>query len=75
MRTSTTEGRFSGTKLRAARERAGLRREHVAFALGVSVSAVGYWESGHATPQVNRLPALCRTLECSVEDLFEDSNG
>ena len=39
---------FSGRKLRDARERSGLSRDHFAIAVGVTYPAVALWETGCA---------------------------
>ena len=47
----------------------GLTQEDVASKLGVSRQTVGKWESGRATPELEKLIALCDLLECSLDEL------
>jgi transcriptional regulator with XRE-family HTH domain len=56
-------------RLRAARERAGLRRETVAEALGLSYGAVVAYERGASDPSARVLVGLARLYGVTVEDL------
>ncbi|MDO4851179.1 MAG: helix-turn-helix transcriptional regulator [Actinomycetota bacterium] len=51
------------------RRAAGLTQEDVAARLGVSRQTVGKWESGRATPELEKLIALCDLLGCSLDEL------
>lgn len=51
------------------RRAAGLTQEDVASRLGVSRQTVGKWESGKATPELDKLVALCDLLDCSLDEL------
>lgn len=51
------------------RRTSGLTQEDVASRLGVSRQTVGKWESGRATPELEKLIALCDLLECSLDEL------
>ena len=51
------------------RRAAGLTQEDVASRLGVSRQTVGKWESGRATPELEKLIALCDLLGCSLDGL------
>ena len=51
------------------RRAAGLTQEDVASRLAVSRQTVGKWESGRATPELEKLIALCDLLECSLDEL------
>lgn len=51
------------------RRAANLTQEDVASKLGVSRQTVGKWESGRATPELDKLVALCDLLECSLDEL------
>ena len=54
-------------KVRAARERAGLRREAVAIALGKSYHTIQAYENGQATPPGDVLVALAQIYGVTVE--------
>jgi transcriptional regulator with XRE-family HTH domain len=56
-------------RLRDARERAGLRRETVAEALGLSYGAVVAYERGATDPSARVLVGLARLYQVTVEDL------
>ena len=51
------------------RRAAGLTQEDVASRLGVSRQTVGKWESGRATPELEKLIALCDLLGCTLDEL------
>jgi transcriptional regulator with XRE-family HTH domain len=45
-------------KIREARERAGMRREDVAYHLQVAHASVGRWETGKSTPSLKTLSRI-----------------
>ena len=57
------------------RRTAGLTQEDVASKLGVSRQTVGKWESGRATPELEKLIALCNLLGCSLDELVGRSKA
>jgi transcriptional regulator with XRE-family HTH domain len=63
--------RFSGQRLRAARKVAGLSRERVAVAAGVSVSSIERYEQGTGQPGVEAAARLASVLGLSVDDLLD----
>ena len=56
--------------LRDLRQRAGLTQGDIAKAVGVSVSAVCFWEKGMQFPITSNLPALRTTLGVSYDELI-----
>lgn len=57
-------------RLTAKREASGLKREHVAVALGITVAAIASYEQpGRNTPPGNILVALAALYGCKVEEL------
>ena len=55
------------------RLRAAIPSQSVAArALGVRPSAVSKWERGAAKPSIEKLPAIAKLYDCSVNDLLED---
>jgi transcriptional regulator with XRE-family HTH domain len=62
---------FSGQRLRDARKNAGLSREKVAVAAGVSVSSVERWEQGGSQPLVEAAVRVAAVLEVTINDLFD----
>jgi transcriptional regulator with XRE-family HTH domain len=66
---------FSGERLRAAREAAGLSREHVAIELHRGMLTVARWETGHVSPNAAQLAELSRVLGVEVGELFAPVEG
>jgi DNA-binding XRE family transcriptional regulator len=61
--------------MRAAREAAGMRRETVAEALGVSHSAIVAYERGISDPSARVLIGLARLYGVSAESLCTDGEA
>ena len=57
-------------RIRLLRERLGMEQKALAGAIGVSASAVSNWENGRGRPDLNLLPALCRALGTTMDQLF-----
>jgi transcriptional regulator with XRE-family HTH domain len=51
------------------RERAGLTQSELAQLIGVSENTIANWEKGGASKWIRHLQALCRVLNCNLEDL------
>ena len=62
-------------KLYALRRQKGLSQEELAERLGVSRQAVSKWESGSATPDVDRLLALSKFYGVTMDDLFKEDSS
>lgn len=62
-------------RIKELREQAGLSQSELANEMGVLQSAVCNWESEVALPRSRQLPALSKSLNCTIDDLFvkEDS--
>ena len=58
-----------GSRLVAARQRAGLTQTEVAAKLKTSPGVVRNWEHDRTHPQPYRLTMLCRVLHCTRQDL------
>ena len=56
--------------LRARRTALGLRQEALGRALGVTANCVSNWEAGRSRPDLSLVPALCRALEATPDELF-----
>ena len=56
--------------IRSARKAAGLSQEVLAARVGVSRNAVTGWETGHARPDLDVIPALCQALSLSPARFF-----
>lgn len=70
----TIEHKFSSRRLVEARKRANVRRELLAFSLGVSVQSVANWEQGRVRPRQDRIEEIARTLGCAPDDLLEGAD-
>jgi transcriptional regulator with XRE-family HTH domain len=54
-------------RLKYARKRAGLQQNELAVKLGVSSSLPGKWERGEKVPSLEKLGALAKLLQVSVD--------
>lgn len=60
-------------RLREIRQALGLTLEQVAERAGKSVSQMSRWESGASNIPSSMLPRLAQAYECSVQDIFAES--
>jgi transcriptional regulator with XRE-family HTH domain len=56
--------------LKELRIKAKLTQAELARKLNVTQSAVSAWEKGDKFPRKDRLRALCKLLDCKVDDLL-----
>ncbi|MFD3580953.1 helix-turn-helix domain-containing protein [Streptomyces sp. NPDC058683] len=61
---------FDRHRARAVRRAAERSQSDVAAEVGVGNSAVANWESGHTSPDPEKLPAYAAALRSSLDDLF-----
>ncbi len=54
------------------RKKAGLTQIQLADKVGVSQANVSIWEKGRIFPQADKLPILAKTLNCKIDDLFNE---
>lgn len=57
------------TKIRNLRKENGYTQEEVAFKLGMSTSAYGYYEQGKTVPPLNKLRSLASIYNISISEL------
>ena len=57
---------------KGARMLANLTQEQVAMSLGLSRTTVSMWESGESKPRTEKLVALARLYNCTVDDLLKE---
>ncbi|HOE64956.1 MAG TPA: helix-turn-helix domain-containing protein [Candidatus Hydrogenedentes bacterium] len=62
-----------GLRIRAQREKRGLKQQDVANALGISPQAVSKWERGENAPDIAVLSPLARLLGVSADWLLDDA--
>ncbi|WP_457208806.1 helix-turn-helix domain-containing protein, partial [Nocardioides sp. P5_C9_2] len=63
-----------GSKLRAARQQAGLSLRELARQLSVSPSFLSQMENGKSQPSVATLYSIAQVLEVSIDELFHTSD-
>ena len=61
-------------KLIVLRDKAGISQMTLAHQLGVSRQAVSLWESGDATPSIDKLKALAKIYDVSLDWLCSDAD-
>jgi len=59
--------------LKQIRKSSGLTQEALAEALNVARSTVAMWEIGVSKPRADKLIALAKLLDCTVDDLLKES--
>lgn len=60
-----------GKRLAAARHRAGIPQEQLAFAVGIDGrSLIGHYERGASFPSLPVFAAICRELGVTMEDIY-----
>lgn len=57
--------------IKKIRIKKGVSQEDIANEMNVSTATVSRWESGEFLPRADKLPALAKALNCSVEDLLK----
>lgn len=57
------------------RERAGMTQNDLAQLLRLNQKAVSQWETGETMPSADKLPALARALDCTIDELFVDETN
>ena len=60
-------------KLQTLRKEKKMSQEDLAQELDVSRQSVSKWESGTTYPEMDKLLALCKIFNCSLEDLTNDN--
>ena len=57
--------------LKACRERAALTQQELAEIINVDRSAISKWETGEFLPRTDKLPAIAKALNCTIDELLE----
>lgn len=60
-------------KIKSLRLKRKISQEALADILGVNQTAISQWEIGKSNPSSDKLPKLAEALQCSIDELFEDS--
>lgn len=61
-------------KILTGRKKKGLSQVDLADALGVSRQSVSKWETDESKPEINKLPALARVLDVSIDWLLSEED-
>lgn len=61
-----------GSKLKQARQQAGLSQEQLAEKLSVSRSAIAKWENDKGMPDIGNLKAIAQLLDVSIDYLLDE---
>ena len=64
--------RTTANKFRRLRISRGLTQKEVADALNIRQESVWKWESGDSLPRADKLTAIAKLFNCTVDDLFEE---
>ncbi len=59
-----------GEKLASLRKEKGMNQEELAQKLNVSRQAVSKWESNSAYPETEKIIAICKLFDCSMDELI-----
>ncbi len=59
-----------GEKLAKLRKNAGMNQEELANKLNVSRQAVSKWESNSSYPETDKIVAICKLFNCSMDELM-----
>lgn len=62
-----------GKRLRELRRAHGLSQDEVASGAGITTSYYGLLERGRANPSVGLLEKICRVLNISLREIFDES--
>lgn len=57
--------------LKACRERAALTQQELAELINVDRSAISKWETGEFLPRTDKLPAIAKALDCTIDELLK----
>ena len=63
-----------GTRIAAKRKEKGITQEALAERLGISQESLSLMEKGQIAPRFERLRDFSRALDCSIADLFTESD-
>ena len=66
--------RFSATALRTLRRSAGVSRDSLAFAVGLTTGSIANYEQGRTSPSAEIVARIAAFLDCEIADLFEESD-
>ena len=64
-----------GEKLAKMRKEKGYSQEELANLLNVSRQAVSKWESNNSYPETEKIVAICKLFECSMDELIGLKEG
>ena len=56
------------------RIRTGLTQNELSSAIGVAQNTVSNWENGERMPSAAMLPKIAQALNCTIDELFADTD-
>ena len=59
-----------GTRLKQAREKAGMNRKDLERAVGISADSIKEWEYGKHIPSVDKVASICNCLGISADPIL-----
>jgi len=59
-----------GQRIRTLRKARALTQKQLGELLGISFQAVSKWEKGSCSPELSQIPALCRALGVTADELL-----
>lgn len=59
-------------KIKQFRKKNKMKQEEIAVKIGVDRSTIAKWETGAAKPRADKLPALAKILNCTVDQLLRE---
>lgn len=57
-------------QIKKLRKEKQLTQEKLCELMGVTQAAVAKWETGESKPRADKLPALAKILDCTIDELF-----
>lgn len=63
---------YFGKNLQVLRKMAGMTQEQLAEKLNVSRQTISKWELGEILPEIEKLIELCKTFNCSLDQLLRE---
>lgn len=57
--------------IKKMREKKDITQQELATVLGVSQSTVAMWETNNSLPRTEKLPAIAKALDCTIDELLE----
>ncbi len=60
-----------GSRIKRVRDKRGITQKELADKIGVKAAVISNWETGKNRPNVDLLPAICKALSVSADELLD----